>query len=171
MEFMRNIKTITIYIVLGLIVIGRGSTNDIAKDFGISIRQEPLRDFETNNVVKVSDFGALPDDDQIDTRAIQQAINVAKRLNDKVKIVFEPGIYRLDAIDEKHALNIDRAEDLIFDGNGAKFMMVRPAILFLRTSNSKRIILRNFSVDYEWTMKFRISPKVGLQRSVLKRNG
>ena len=99
--------------------------------------------------VKVSDFGALPDDDKTDTKAIQRAINQAKRLKDKVKIVFEPGIYRLDAFNEKFALNIDRAEDLIFDGNGAKFMMVRPSILFLRTSNSKRIIIRNFSVDYE----------------------
>jgi hypothetical protein len=128
---MRSItEKITIYIILSLIVIGCGPTNDMAKDFGISIRQEPLRDFKTNRIVRVSDFGALPDDDKIDTKAIQQAIDEAKRLNDKVKIVFEPGIYRLDAIDEKYALNIDSAEDLIFDGNGAKFMMVRPVILF-----------------------------------------
>jgi|TARA_B100000315_G_scaffold145655_1_gene134536 hypothetical protein len=143
------IKKSIIYVLLSLIFIGCDSTNDNAKDFGISIRPEPLRDFITNNVVKVSDFGALPDDDKTDTKAIQRAINQAKRLKDKVKIVFEPGIYRLDAFDEKFALNIDRAEDLIFDGNGAKFMMVRPSILFLRTSNSKRIIIRNFSVDYE----------------------
>tara|TARA_B110000037_G_scaffold111598_1_gene128741 strand:+ start:5014 stop:6951 length:1938 start_codon:yes stop_codon:yes gene_type:complete len=147
---MRSItEKITIYIILSFIVIGCGSTKDNAKDFGISIRQEPLRDFITNKTVRVSDFGALPDDDKIDTEAIQQAIDEARRLKDKVKIIFEPGIYRLDAIDEKHALYIDHAEDLIFDGNGAKFMMVRPVIHFLRTSNSKRIILRNFSVDYE----------------------
>jgi len=55
---MRSItEKITIYSILSLIVIGCGPTNDNAKDFGISIRQEPLRDFITNKIVRVSDFG------------------------------------------------------------------------------------------------------------------
>jgi hypothetical protein len=147
---MRSItKKITIYIILSFIVIGCGSSNDYAENIGISVRSEPLRDFVTNETIRVRDFGAVPDDDLIDTQAIQKAIDEAISRKTKVLIVFEPGIYRLDANFEKHALYIDSAEDLIFDGNGAKFMMVRPVILFLRTSNSKRIILRNFSVDYE----------------------
>jgi hypothetical protein len=147
---MRSItKKITIYIILSFIVIACVSTNDNAEDFGISVRPEPLRDFVTNDTIRVRDFGAVPDDDLIDTQAIQNAIDEAISRKTKVLIVFEPGIYRLDANFERHALHIASAEDLIFDGNGAKFMMVRPVILFLRTSNSKRIILRNFSVDYE----------------------
>jgi len=71
---MRSItKKITIYIILSLIVIGCGSTNDITKDFGISVRPEPLRDFVTNETIRVRDFGAVPDDDLIDTQAIQKA--------------------------------------------------------------------------------------------------
>ena len=113
---MRSIKKkITIYIILSLIVIGCGSTNDIAKDFGISIRQEPLRDFITNEIVRVSDFGALPDDDNINTKAIQQAIDEAKRLKNKVKIVFKPGIYRMEASAGRYALSIDEADDIIFE--------------------------------------------------------
>jgi len=146
---MRNIKTITIYIMLSLIVIGRGSTNDNAKDFGISIRQEPLRDFITNEIVRVSDFGALPDDDKIDTKAIQQAIDEAKRSKNKVKIVFEPGIYRMEASTGRYALSIDEADDIIFEGAGAEFIMVNPEILFMHVGNSNRVILRDFSVDYE----------------------
>jgi hypothetical protein len=140
---------ITIYIILSLIVVGCGSTNDIAKDFGISIRQEPLRDFITNEIVRVSDYGALPDDDKIDTKAIQQAIDEAKQLKNKVKIVFEPGIYRLDVSAGRYALSISEAENIIFDGAGAEFMMVNPEILFMSIRNSNRVILRDFSVDYE----------------------
>jgi hypothetical protein len=147
---MRSItKKITIYIILSFIVIGCGSTNDITKDFGISIRQEPLRDFITNRTVRVSDFGALPNDDKIDTKAIQQAIDEAKRLKNKVKIVFEPGIYRIEASTGRYALSISEAENIIFDGAGAEFMMVDPEILFMHVDNSNRVILRDFSVDYE----------------------
>ena len=147
---MRSItEKITIYIILSFIVIGCGSTKDNAKDFGISIRQEPLRDFITNRTVRVSDFGALPDDDKIDTKAIQQAIDEAKRLKDKVKIIFEPGIYRLDVFGRRTALEIRNATDIVLEGNGAIFMMTRPEILFMKIFDSKRVIVRNLEVDYE----------------------
>ena len=147
---MRSVaKKLTIYIFLSLIVIGCSSTDYNVKDFGISTRPEPLRDFVTNEVIRVSDFGALPNDDKIDTKAIQQAIDEAKRLKDNVKIVFEPGIYRMEASTGRYALSIDEADDIIFDGAGAEFMMVNPEILFMSVDNSNRVILRDFSVDYE----------------------
>ncbi len=147
---MRNIIKITsICFILSLIVISCRSINDNAEDFEISIRREPLRDFIINKIIKVSDFGALPDDGKIDTKAIQQAIDETKRLKDKVKIVFKPGIYRLDASAGRYALLINEAENIIFDGGGAEFMMVNPEILLISVRNSKRIILKNFSVDYE----------------------
>ena len=106
------IKKSIIYVLLSLIFIGCDSTNDNAKDFGISIRPEPLRDFITNNVVKVSDFGALPDDDKTDTKAIQRAINQAKRLKDKVKIVFDL------KVDEGHEEQLNDIEKIDLDGDG-----------------------------------------------------
>jgi len=103
---MRSIKKkVTIYCFLSLIAIGCVSTNDNAKDFGISIRQEPLRDFITNKSVRVSDFGALPNDDKIDTKAIQQAIDEAKQLKDKVKKVMHISVDHGEVIQE--ALDID----------------------------------------------------------------
>ena len=143
------IKKSIICSVLGLIVIGCGSVDDNAEYMGISVRPVPLRDFTTNKIVRVRDFGAFPDDDKIDTQAIQQAIDEARRLKDKVKIVFQPGIYRVGAFHGRYALNIDGAADIIFEGSGAEFMMANPEILFISVRNSNRVILRDFSVDYE----------------------
>ena len=143
------IKQSIIYFIFSLMIISCGSIYDKAENLGISVRSAPLRDFTTNKTVKVSDFGALPNDDKLDTEAIQQAIDQAKSLNEKVTIVFKPGIYRLDAFTRRYALLINKAENIIFDGNGAEFMMANPEILFISVRNSKRIILKNFSVDYE----------------------
>ncbi len=113
------------------------------------MRKSPLRDISISDTIFVSDYGAVPDDDKIDTKAIQRAIDSAVKMNSKVLILFESGIYRLDAFDRRHALEINRAEDIIFEGNGATFLMVRPEILLMPIINSERVILRNFTVDYE----------------------
>jgi len=148
--FMRYIiKQSIIYFIFSLMIISCGSIYDKAENLGISVRSAPLRDFRTNKTVKVSDFGALPDDGKIDTKAIQRAIDEAKRLKDKVKIVFQPGIYRVGAFNGRYALTIDEAADIIFEGAGAEFMMINPEILFISVCNSNRLILRDFSVDYE----------------------
>jgi len=146
---MIGIKKNIMHFIFCVLIIGCGSIKDEAEDYGISLRPEPLRDFATQETIKVSDFGAIPDDDIIDTRGIQKAINEAISRKTKVSILFEPGTYRLDAYNGLYALKLDGAEDLILDGKGAKFMMVDPEILFMPVTQSKRVIIRNFSVDYE----------------------
>jgi hypothetical protein len=145
-----NTKSSVQGLILCLLLLTGGCENTSnPHKLGISVRAEPLRDFETNDTIMVSDYGAIPDDDIIDTRGIQEAIDAAKAKKTKVLILFKPGIYRLDAYGERNALKIDGLEDMIFDGNGASFMMVRPGILLLSITNGKRVIVRNFSVDYE----------------------
>ena len=136
-------------ILIILLIAGCNKTSNDNYLSEIKLREEPLRYFQVRDTINVSDFGAIPDDKFIDTDAIQRAIDSAAKMNSKVLIFFEKGVYRLDAFNRRHALEINRASDLIFDGYGATFLMVRPEILFMPVIDSKRIILRNFEVDYE----------------------
>ncbi len=118
-------------------------------DLGISLRGEPLRELEAADTVHVRAFGAVPDDGRVDTRAIQAAIDEAVRRGTPTVVAFEAGEYHLDAYEERYALRVEGAEDLVLEGNGARLIMTRPEILTLRTSRSRRVIVRGFEVDYQ----------------------
>lgn len=115
----------------------------------IELRQVPLKDIRVTDTLPVSAFGAIAGDDLVDTYAIQAAIDSAGKMDGRVLILFDKGMYRLDAYGRRHALVIRHSEDLVFNGNGARFLMVRPEILFMSIDNSKRVIIRDFELDYE----------------------
>jgi len=140
----------TIYLLL-LLCIHFTGCNRVNYDYAseINVRIPPLRDILVSDTIRVSNFGAIPDDEYIDTKEIQMAIDSANKLGGKVMILFEPGIYRLDAFDRRNALEISNATEIVLEGNGAKFMMTRPEILFLKIFDSKRVIVSNLEVNYE----------------------
>ena len=117
-------------------------------EFGIYERPGPLLDLEVTDTIKVSDYGIKPSDNEIHASAIQEVIDEAISREGNVLILFEPGLYKLDS-GNGHALRFEGARNIIFDGNGADFLITKPGINLVRISHSERVILRNFSVDYE----------------------
>jgi hypothetical protein len=116
---------------------------------GIRLRPPPLLDFPVRNSFRVRDFGAVPGDDEPDTRPIQAAIDQAVSTGLPARIEFEEGIYRLEPSEGRDALTIRDASGLILDGRGCEFRILEPTGQFLGIRGSSRIIVKNLSVDFE----------------------
>jgi hypothetical protein len=120
-------------------------------------RPEPLREIAAEKDFPVRDFGAVPDDEEPDTAAIRAAIQAAIASGRPARVVFEPGVYRLEAPeqtgvrrdDSDHSLFVKNARDLVLEGNGAKLQVMDPTVGFLRVLESERVIVQDFEVDYE----------------------
>jgi len=116
---------------------------------GIKLRSRPLLDFPIKKEFHVRDFGAIADDRFPDTEAIQSAIEAAIRSQVPARVVFDRGVYRLNFPGGRDALRIEDASDLIIDGRGCEFVLMEPDKQLIGLRNSKRIILKDFSVDFE----------------------
>ena len=116
---------------------------------GIRLRAKPLVDFPALKKFHVRDFGAVAGDNKTHTRAIQEAIDEAVRSGLPAMVAFDKGVYRLDASKGRDALTVENAADLIIDGKGCKFRILDPTKQFIGIKRSKRIIVRNLSVDFE----------------------
>ena len=120
-------------------------------------RAEPLREIKTEKDYPVRDFGAIPDDDKPDAAAIRSAMAAAVKAGRPARIVFEPGVYRLEAPEQAavrranryHTLFVEKARDLVLEGNGAKMRIMDPTVGFLLVLESERVIVRDFEVDFE----------------------
>lgn len=122
---------------------------DEAAQRGIRLRGKPLQGFAVQKKIQVADYGALPDDNVPDTRAIQAAIADAISGGVPTVVEFAKGVYRLDRPGARTALTIEGAADLILDGRDCEFRLLEPVMQFIGINNSERIILKNMSIDYE----------------------
>ncbi len=122
---------------------------DEALQKGIKLRKKPLLDFSVQKTFHVRDFGAIPGDNKPDTQAIQKAIDEAVRSGIPARVVFDKGIYKLDVSSGRDALRVENAADLIIDGKGSEFLILDPTKQFLGIRRSRRIIVKNLSVDFE----------------------
>ncbi len=116
---------------------------------GIRLRAQPLLDFPVQKEFHVKDYGAMAGDDSPDTLAIQKAIDEAVASAVPSVVRFDRGIYRLDAPQGRHALTIEDAADLILDGLGCEFIILDPTKQFIGIRRSKRVIIKDLSVDFE----------------------
>jgi|GEM_PF-1847317 len=116
---------------------------------GIRLRAQPLLDFPIQKEFNVRDYGAIAGDDAPDTRAIQKAIDEAVSSGVPSVVLFENGVYRLDVLEGRDALTIEDAADIILDGRGCEFRILNPAKQFIGIRRSKRVIIKNLSVDFE----------------------
>lgn len=117
-------------------------------EYGIYERPGPLLDLEIADTIRVSDYGINPSDNEIHASAIQEVIDGAISSGRSTMILFEPGLYKIDS-DKVYAFLFEGAHNLIFEGNGADFLITKPGVNLARINQSKRVILRNFSIDYE----------------------
>lgn len=124
-----------------------GYTDAIQK--GIRLRPKPLLDFPIERKFYIKDYGAVAGDDRLDTQPIQEAIDEAIRCGVPARVVFDRGVYRLDSSTGRDALRVENAADLIIDGQGCEFRIADPTKQFLGITKSKRVIVKNFEVDFE----------------------
>lgn len=125
-----------------------GDNGDALVQHVVEHRGRPLTHIETPNVFKVSDFGAVPDDGKDDLPAVRAALAKAVEAGNAT-LLFEPGEYNLLSVaDDTDALDIREADGLVIEGNGAELINGNPKSAFFRITNCRRIILRNFTADY-----------------------
>ena len=120
-------------------------------------RPEPLRDFPVEQVLDVTEFGAVPDDDGNDVAGIRAAMKQATAAKVPTEVRFPKGRYYLDADIEtdqyakltNDALAMARAEQVILNGNGSEIIIRTPPTGFLALYACKDIIVRDFVVDWD----------------------
>ncbi len=120
-------------------------------------RSQPLRDFPVEQVLDVTDFGAVPDDDGNDVEGIRAAMKQATEAKVPTEVRFPKGRYYLDADIEtdqyakltNDALAMLRAERVILNGNGSEIIIRTPPTGFLALAHCKDVIVRDFVVDWD----------------------
>ena len=120
-------------------------------------RPEPLRGFPIEQVLDVTDFGAVPDDEKNDVAGIRAAMKQATEAKVPSEVRFPKGRYYLDAdieTDEyakitNDALAMARAERVILNGNGSEIIIRTPPTGFLALYACKDVIVRDFVVDWD----------------------
>ena len=108
-------------------------------------RAEPLRDFPVEQVLDVTDFGAVPDDDGNDVAGIRAAMKRATQAKVPTEVRFPKGRYYLDAdieTDEyakvtNDALAMAKAEQVILNGNGSEIIIRTPPTGFLALTRAR----------------------------------
>jgi len=113
---------------------------------------------ETAIPFSVRDFGATPNDATPDGPSIRKCIQTAQASGQKAKIVFEPGIYRIDAApnvksvgDEWVSLLIQNTNDLALLGapEGTTLTFTNPSASAIVFDSCRNISLKNIQIDYD----------------------
>ncbi len=114
-------------------------------------RNAPLLDLNTTQTIRVSDYGAIVNDGNNDISAISNAINAAisaATVENPVQLLFETGTYDLMPTSGTHALNMNDANGVLWDGQGAEFIIHSPDIGFMQLLRCENTIIKDFSIDY-----------------------
>jgi len=119
-------------------------------------RPLPLRNLAVNVHLSVRDYGAVPNDGNDDRGAIRNAIAAAQKATGPVQIDFEPGTYDFGGVTQDFEVSTDNAaillhacNNIIVNGNGSTLMIHRQDVCAFWANASKKIIFRNFFVDYD----------------------
>ena len=137
----------------GLEMSSQQLTFEPVPDFFRIKRELPLIELSTTSTVNVSDYGAIINDGNDDTQAITNALKFAEdnsNANNPIEVKFETGVYDVAGVDsETHTFLIDRANNIIINGNNAEIMLHNPTVGFMKISNSENIIIKDFIIDYD----------------------
>ena len=116
-------------------------------------RNLPLIDMPTSIDVKLSDFGAVPNDGKNDANAIIKALNFCKKVSltgTGSKLIFKKGTYDLFTNKNKsHLIELNNASNILIEGNGAEIIIHDPLKGFFSVFKSKNIIVKDLFIDYD----------------------
>ena len=146
----KSVKLNLLTIVL-VIVAAYGLRAGVIKDSDIlGKRPMPIRSLKTVNIVKVRDFGAVPDKKINSLEAVGRAVKAAVDSGKPTLITFEPGKYYFHSkIKDAHCIVFNNAANIVLDGRGAEFIIQNPQNGAVLVQDCRNVILKNFSVDYE----------------------
>ena len=116
-------------------------------------RNLPLLDFPTTSEVKLTDFGAIPNDGKDDGPALRKALAFCKKFSKTgfaVKLTFLKGRYDLfEGKNRFHLIELKNANNIIIDGNDSEIIIHDPLKGFFSIFKSHNIIVKNLSIDYD----------------------
>jgi hypothetical protein len=111
----------------------------------------PVAEVQTGQEVRVTDFGALPDDGRDDTQAVIAAVSSCRKL-DRPTLVFPKGRYDFFAGanpgDSNHAIVLDRLANLTIDGQGSTLVFHGITGCFLARA-CQALAIRNLAIDWD----------------------
>jgi hypothetical protein len=116
-------------------------------------RNLPLLDLDNKMDVKLTDYGAKPNDGKDDGEAISKALVMCKKLSTSgmnVRLVFEKGRYDLFSNkNNTHIIEVNNANNIVIEGNGAEIIVHDPLMGFMSVFKSNNIIVKNLFIDYD----------------------
>lgn len=116
-------------------------------------RNLPILDLENKMDIRLSDYGAIPNDGKDDGEAISNAIIICKKLaksGTNIRLVFNKGIYDIFSNNNNtHLIQVFEANNMVIDGNGAEIIVHDPLMGFMSVIKSKNIIIKNLIIDYD----------------------
>jgi len=116
-------------------------------------RNLPLIDMPTAITLKLTDFGAIPNDAKDDAPAIIQALNFCKKASNKgkaVKLLFTKGTYDLFSNENNsHLIELNNASNIVIEGNKSDIIIHDPLKGFFSIFKSKNIIIKDLYIDYD----------------------
>lgn len=112
-------------------------------------RQLPLKDISTKNYLDVTHFGAIPNDNKDDSKAIEKALLAVEDTKGNVKLFFPKGVYNIRTEnDNTHCFHLNEVSNFVLEGDSATIIIENPTHGFLKLKNCKSGIIKGFSVDY-----------------------
>lgn len=113
-------------------------------------RPQPVREIETRKTLKAADFGMMPNSGKNMLPAFRRAVDAAISCRSPVTLQLDPGVYHLDADEVRtHCIELLDAQNIVLDGQGAELIINNPRMGMFLVEKSHRIIIKNFSVDYD----------------------
>lgn len=116
-------------------------------------RNLPLLDFPTSVEVKLTDFGAIPNDGKDDGPAFRKALEFCKKFSKTgvgVKLSFFKGQYDFfEGANRFSLIELKNLSNIIIDGNDSEIIIHNPLKGFLSIWKSNNIVVKNLTIDYD----------------------
>ena len=147
-------RTCCTFLFLVVVTFNGFSQFQPAPSFFRTPRATPFVNLNTTQTILVSSYGATVNDGIDDTTAIQNAINAAVSagtIQNPVKLLFDTGTYDIKATTaarDSHLLSMVDAKGVLFDGNGAEFLIHNPVLGLLSTLRCTNTIIKDFTIDH-----------------------
>ena len=130
--------------------ISEGATARASSSAEASPEETPHTSAEAQKeILRASDFGAVPNDNKCDSAAIQAALNALSKKRNAV-LVFAPGTYDIASAPSGggRALLLEGAADVEVDCGGALFMQHDNSKGFLTLDKCRNVSVKNLSLDF-----------------------
>tara|TARA_B100000809_G_scaffold266892_1_gene332610 strand:+ start:1527 stop:3284 length:1758 start_codon:yes stop_codon:yes gene_type:complete len=143
--------SILIFILINLPI--QAQLNFSQPDFFRNKRELPLINMNIDLNVRITDFGAIPNDGKDDGIAFQRALEYCKKSTSagkKVQLSLKKGTYDLfKGANGNHLIELKKAKNIIISGNASEIIIHNPQKGFLSIFGCENIIVKDLYIDYD----------------------